>query len=33
MEEVIENNQGLFALAYFDDGDFRIRTFDKNPRE
>jgi len=32
MEEVIENSQGLFALAYFDDGNFRIRTFDKLTR-
>jgi hypothetical protein len=33
MEEVIENKSGLFALAYFDDGNFRIRTFDKTERE
>ena len=32
MEEVIENSKGLFALAYFDDGKFRIRTFGKEER-
>jgi hypothetical protein len=33
IEKVIENSQGLFALAYFDNGYFRIRTFNKNSRE
>ena len=32
IETVIENSNGLFALAYFDDGNFRIRTFNKQVR-
>jgi hypothetical protein len=33
MDDVIENSSGLFALAYFDDGMFKIRTFGKHVRD